>query len=101
MNKFVPVKGQLLHHTCDYKIRRGKKSEFNDAGYEINIGRPWEMQYIKTLGAPPPKPVYNKEKLFDVKQDGKPIKKDKRKKDWEMRKPWMLDQNKVKQYHYQ
>ena len=44
-NKFVAPKGALLHHTADYKIRRGKKSEFNDAGYEINIGRPWEMQY--------------------------------------------------------
>ena len=99
-NKFVAPKGALLHHTADYKMRRGTKSEYNDSGYEIGVGRPWEMQHIKTLGAPPPKPTYRKDKLFDVKQDGKPIKKDKRKKDWDMRKPWMLDKDKVKKYHY-
>ena len=98
-NKFVAPKGCLLHHTADYKIRRGKKCEYNDANFELGVGRPWEMVHIPKLGAPPPKPIYRKEKIFDVKNDGKPIKKKKNHKDWEMRKPWMLDQNKCKVYH--
>lgn len=99
MNKFKPVAGKLLHHTCDYKMRRGKKSEYNDAGYEVGCGRTWEFQHVKSLGAPPEKPSYKKEKLFDVHNDGKPIKKKKNKKDYEMRKPWMLDEKKAKVYH--
>jgi len=49
----------------------------------------------------PPKPTYNKEKMFDVKQDGKPFKKKKEPRDWDLKRPFMLDKNKVKQYHYQ
>ena len=99
--KFIAPKGKLLHATADYHIRKGEKAKYNDAGYEVGVGRPWEFQHVKNLGTPPPKPTYKKEKLFDVTNDGKPFKKKKMPRDWDLRKPWMLDKNKVRQYHYQ
>jgi len=99
--EFKPPKGQLLHTTADRKIRKGAKVVYNDADFEIGVGRPWEFQKVKNLGVVPPKPTYNKEKMFDVKQDGKPFKKKKEPRDWDLKRPFMLDKNKVKQYHYQ
>ena len=100
LNKFKAPKGKLLHTTADWSIRRGKKSEYNQAGYEIGIGRPWEFQKVKNLGTVPPKPTYKKEKMFDVSNDGLPFKKKKIPREWDLRKPWMLDEKKTKQYHY-
>ena len=98
--KFIRPKGKLLHATADYHIRKGEKAVYNQAGYELGCGRTWEFVHISNLGTPPPKPKYKKEKLFDVNQDNKPFKKKKVPKDWDLRRPFMLDKNKVKQYSY-
>ena len=99
--QFKPPKGQLLHTTADYKIRKGEKSKYDDAGYQIGVGREWEFQKVKNLGVVPPKPTYTKEKMFDTTNDGKPYKKKKMPRDWDLKKPWMHNKEKVKQYHYQ
>lgn len=59
--------------------------------------QPWEIGKVKNLCAGKPKPKLDKEKLFDVNNDGKPMKKKKEgKKEKDKRAFIMID---GKKYH--
>jgi len=100
LKKFKPVEGKLLHTTADWSIRKGKKEEFTESGYAIGFGRPWEFQHVKDLGTVPGKPKYVKEKVFDVKEDGKPFVKKKEPPNWKKKKPYMINEKGAKEYDY-
>ena len=68
------------HHS--YLKPKKEKPSFRDTtdwegDYEHNCKAPWEISHVKNLCAGKPKNRLELEKIFDIKDDGKPFKKKK------------------------
>ena len=101
MNKFKPPTGRISQMKADAFFRKGRKDDLKDehTGETIGINRPWEYKHIKNLGDPKTKMRFEKDKVFDTKNDGKPFKKKKETKADKLKKPTM--RNAIgKEWHY-
>ena len=101
MNKFTPPPGRISKMKADFFYRQGRKEDLKDdeTGETIGINRPWELKHIKNLGDPKTKLNLSKDRVFDVKNDGKPVKVKKETKSDKLKKPTM--KNAVgKEFHY-
>ena len=101
MNKFQAPTGRISKMKADFFYRQGRKDDLIDdeTGEKMGINRPWEYKHVKNLGNPKVKLDLRKEKVFDIHNDGKPVKKKKEHKNEILKKPTM--KNAIgKTYHY-
>tara|TARA_R110002051_G_scaffold313154_1_gene388952 strand:+ start:3378 stop:3683 length:306 start_codon:yes stop_codon:yes gene_type:complete len=100
MHKFQPPPGRIAKMKADFFYRNGRKDDLKDEyGETIGINRPWEFKHITNLGDPRTKINLSKDRVFDTKNDGKPVKTKKETKADKLKKPTM--RNAVgKTWHY-
>tara|TARA_R110000803_G_scaffold123387_1_gene191289 strand:+ start:2286 stop:2624 length:339 start_codon:yes stop_codon:yes gene_type:complete len=102
LKKFNPYAGMRIDKVKAHSmyLKKAKKDFTNydrDEEEDHYDKQPWEIANVKHLCAGKPKPRLDKETIFDVTNDGKPIKKEKEtKKDKDTRAYIMFD---GKKYH--
>ena len=102
MNSFKAPTGRISKMKADFFYRNGRKEDMIDeeTGEKMGINRPWEYRHIKNLGNPKVKLDLKKEKVFDIKNDGKPVKAKKVPKNDKLKQPTMKNAvGKVFHYH--
>ena len=101
MNKFKPPTGRIKQLKSDYEYRTGRAKGFiDDRGIQQGVESPWEAKHVKNFGEIKSKINLSKEKVFDIKNDGKPHKVKKETKADKLKKPSMKNAaGKIWHYH--
>ena len=91
------VKAHHMYLKKKPKIHTNEELPDDEFSDQWDQGVPWEIEHVKHLCAGKPKLRLDKEKIFDIHNDGKPIKKKKEsKKEKDTRAFIMMD---GKKYH--